>query len=343
MRSSYKSYDVVKFLKSASRRFVTEIHQDCQRRWINLGSDPGKGQICAYDFEDGVQMFILDGVLSENWEISNTSASESPFLLFFNVRGTVNFQYQESPQPLAMDPMKTIMVSHPGAISQSLDFKKGEHLTFVWVSLERHLYINHINCLPDVVKKEVTAIFNGKTAIKEFNNSAFGLKGAALVQQILDDKKEGLIHATFAESKALELFSLQLRRWEEEIMQSPTKTKMLRTEDVEKIVLARNLLVADLRNAPTIESLSKKSGVNRQKLKQAFKKIFGTTINDYLRNERLRMAQQLLTSGSEPIIKNVAAAVGYENPSYFARRYKEKYGLYPNEYLRTTQAMSEEE
>jgi YesN/AraC family two-component response regulator len=226
---------------------------------------------------------------------------------------------------------------------QRLLFKKSEHTTFVWLSLERRLYVNHINCLPDVVKNEVLNIFNGKTAIKEFNNSVFGLKGAAIVQQMLEDNKDGLIHTTFVESKALELFSLQLRRWEEEIMRAPTKTKIFRTDDVEKIVMARNLLVADLRNAPTIEVLSKKSGVNRQKLKQAFKKIFGATINEYLRNERLRTAKQMLTSGLEPVIKEVAAAVGYENPSYFARRYKEKYGLYPNEYLRTSQAMSEEE
>jgi AraC-like DNA-binding protein len=342
MKSHFKSYDLIRLLKSVAKRFEKEIQHDCQKHWITLGADAGKGQICAYDFEDGVQMFVLNGILPDDWEIITKSADESPFLLYFNVRGSVSFEYEGLKESIDMVPLKTIMTSHLPNQSQRIFIKKDESVTFVCINLERRLYINHIGCLPDSVKLEVASICNGKTALKEFQNSAFGLKGAALVQQVIDDKKEGLIHATFAESKAIELFSIQLRRWEEEIVKSPAKSKMLRTDDVEKIIMARNLLVADLKNAPTIEVLSKKSGVNRQQLKQAFKKMFGTTINDYLRNERLRMAKHLLSAG-EPSIKDVAATVGYENSSYFARRYKEKYGLYPNEYMRSAQAMSEEE
>jgi len=342
MKSHFKSYDLMRILKSAAKRLERPVQHDCQKHWIHLGTDQGKGQLCAYDFEDGVQMLLVNGTLPEDFDIVTKSEDESPFLLYFNVRGSVNFSYDGLAEPIHMEPMKTLMTSHLPEQTQRIFIGGGESVTFVCLNLERRLYSNHIVCLPDPVRKEVASICNGKMALKEFQNSAFGLKGAALVQQVIEDKKEGLIHATFAESKAIELFSLQLRRWEEEIVQAPAKSKMLRTDDIEKIIMARNLLVADLKNAPTIEALSKKSGVNRQKLKQAFKKMFGTTINDYLRNERLRTAKQLLNAGG-PNIKDVAAMVGYENSSYFARRYKEKYGLYPNEYLRTAQAINEEE
>ncbi|MBK9018176.1 MAG: helix-turn-helix transcriptional regulator [Saprospiraceae bacterium] len=287
-------------------------------------------------------MLVLDGILPESWEIATESSAESPFLLYFCVRGGTEFSYGGLEEPIVMQPMKTIMAAYPAAQRQRLSFNGGVNTTFVWLKLERHLYINHIGCLPDAVKAEVVNIFSGNTAIKTFLNSEYGLKGAALVQQVMDDKKDGLIHCTFAESKAIELFSLQLRRWEAEIVKTPTKSAMLRPDDLEKIIMARNLLVADLKNAPTIEVLSRKSGVNRQKLKQGFKKMFGITINGYVRNERLRLARQLFAAGN-PIVKDVAASVGYENPSYFARRYKEKYGLYPNEYLRSVSAIGEEE
>ncbi len=341
MKSNFKSYDLKRLLTSASKRFEQEIQEECQRRWIDLQGESDKGTIRTYDFEDGVQMFMFDGTLAEDWEIATESKLESPFLLYFCVRGDVEFSYGLK-KPIAMQPMKTIMAAHPAGQSQQLSFKAGVNTTFVWVKLERQLYINHIGCLPDAVKEEVANIFSGQTAVKMFLNSDYGLKGAALVQQVMDDKKDGLIHCTFAESKAIELFSLQLRRWETEIVNAPTKSAMLRPEDMEKIIMARNLLVADLKNAPTIEVLSRKSGVNRQKLKQGFKKMFGMTINDYVRNERLRLAKQMLTAGN-PVIKDVASSVGYENSSYFARRYREKYGLYPNEYIRSVAAIGEEE
>ena len=342
MKSNLKSFDLNRLLISAAKRFSLEIKEDCQKRWINLNNDPLNGTLIIYDFEDGVQMLLLDGVIAEDWKITNISAAESPFLLYFCIRGDVEFSYNGLEVPIAFQPMKNILAAHPTGQSQRIAFKKCAHTTFVWLNLERQLYSNHIDCLPEVVKAEVINIFSGNTAIKSFLNNDNGLKSAALVQQVIDDKKAGLIHCTFAESKAIELFSLQLRSWELEIVKTPTKTSMLRPEDMEKIIMARNLLVSDLKNAPTIEVLSRKSGVNRQKLKQGFKKMFGTTINEYLRNERLRLAQQIMALGN-PIVKEVAARVGYENASYFARRYKEKYGLYPNEYLRTVQASTEEE
>ncbi len=344
MKSHFKNYNLRKCLASLARRLELEVKEDCQKRWLLLDEAGGSGTLAAYDFEDGLQMLVLDGALPEDWEIASQSGTESPFLLYFCVRGEVIFDYdgtEEKPMPIT--PLNALMVAHPASQQQVISLRQGVKTTFVWLQLERHLYINHIKCLPDPVLEQVGNIFNGKTATKQFVNSEYGLKSAALVQQVLDDNKDGLIHATFSESKAIELFSMQLRRWEAEIMTTPAKAKgQLRPEDYEKIIMARNLLVADLINAPTIEVLSRKSGVNRQKLKQGFKKLFGTTINDYLRNERLRLAKQLLGSGNS-VVREVAANVGYENPSYFARRFKEKYGVYPNEYLRTVQAIGEEE
>jgi AraC family transcriptional regulator, transcriptional activator of the genes for pyochelin and ferripyochelin receptors len=342
MKSQFKSYDLNRLLTSFNKRFGREIQQGCQQRWVDLNAPASNGRLRTYDFEDGVQLFLLDGALPEDWGIVTSSKDESPFLLYFNVRGRVVFTYDGLAEPLAIEPMTTLMVSHPPEQTQTILFKGEEHTTFAWLKLDRHLYINHIGCLPDAVKTEVANIFDGITTVKAFHNSTFGLKGAQMLQQVLLDEQEGLIHATFAESKAIELFSLQLRRWEEEIVKPPTKSKIMHTDDMEKIIMARNLLLTDLKNAPTIEQLSKKSGVNRQKLKQGFKRMFGITINDYVRNERLRMAQRLLISGNYNV-KDVSTMIGYENPSYFARRYKEKYGLYPHEYMRSAQAIGEEE
>ena len=113
MKSHFTSYDLKRLLISAAKRFKQEIHHDCQKRWIHLDADPLKGQLSCYDFEDGVQLLLLNGVLTGDWEIEMASQAESPFLLYFNVRGEAVFNYQGLDEPLVMEPMKTIMVSHP--------------------------------------------------------------------------------------------------------------------------------------------------------------------------------------------------------------------------------------
>lgn len=115
MKSNLKSYDLNRVLSSVAKRFDREIHHDCQKRRISLQEEPAQGTLCAYDFEDGVQMLVLDGILPESWEIAMESSAESPFLLYFCVRGGAEFSYGGLEEPIVMQPMKTIMAAHPAA------------------------------------------------------------------------------------------------------------------------------------------------------------------------------------------------------------------------------------
>lgn len=342
MKSQFTAYDLMRPLRSAAKHFELDIEKDCQKNWIDFRELPAHGSLAVYDFEDGVQMIVLNGRLPEAWEISFNSKKESPFLMIFNVRGHMSFNYGGVDEDIQIEPLKTLLIAHPPGQSQSIKIKGQEEAVFIMLHLDRNLYIHHLHCLPENVRAEALAIFSGKTALKMFQNSSYGMSGAAIVQQITSDGEKGLIHSTFAEAKALELFSLQLRRWEEEISGSNGNKKALHPSDIEKIILARNMLIEDVQNAPTIEVLSKKAGINRQKLKQGFKLVFGKTINEYLRNERLKLARQILTHDNLTI-KEVSVRVGYENASYFARRFKKAYGLYPNEYINAALALQEEE
>ncbi len=342
MKSHFTSYDLMRPLRSAARHYQLDIQEDCQRKWIDFQDGNGKGSLTVYDFEDGVQALFFNGSLPEDWEWNTTSKKESPFLMLFNVRGKMEFSYGGLPEPMTVNPLKTLLIAHPPGQDQIVRINGHEPTMFLMINLERKLYIHHIECLPEPVQNEVSRIFSGKTAIKIFLNSQYGLEGAAIGQQLASDDKVGLIHVTFIEAKVLELFSIQLRRWENEIHGNNPQKAALRTGDVEKIILARNYLIENIQEAPTIEELSKKAGVNRQKLKQGFKIVFGKTVNEYLRNERLKLARQLL-SQSQYSIKEISSRVGYENASYFARRFKSAYGLYPNEYAAAAIDHSEEE
>lgn len=68
--------------------------------------------------------------------------------------------------------------------------------------------------------------------------------------------------------------------------------------------------------------------LNEQYLMRTFKKATGLSILEYITNERLRLAQELLVDTDLPI-NRVADAVGYGNYSYFTRLFKRNMGLTP--------------
>jgi two-component system response regulator YesN len=66
---------------------------------------------------------------------------------------------------------------------------------------------------------------------------------------------------------------------------------------------------------------------------RAFREAMGMTCTDYTALERIRVAKRLLTE-DDLLVKEVAYRVGFENPNYFSRRFKEMEGRTPTSYRR---------
>lgn len=91
------------------------------------------------------------------------------------------------------------------------------------------------------------------------------------------------------------------------------------------------------RQDPTLSKMAKQVGLSIWYLPRLFKKHTGISFGEYLRNLRLKKAEQLLQD-STLSIKEIAAAVGYKYVSDFDHHFKSAYGICPGEYRRSQQA-----
>ncbi|CDN43328.1 MULTISPECIES: response regulator [Paenibacillus] len=71
--------------------------------------------------------------------------------------------------------------------------------------------------------------------------------------------------------------------------------------------------------------------MSRSYFSQCFKKLTGSTFNDYLRQERIRAAERLLCETNRSIAW-VAHAVGYNDSKYFSQLFYEQTRLLPSEF-----------
>ncbi|YAF95600.1 MAG: helix-turn-helix transcriptional regulator [Nodularia sp. CChRGM 3473] len=145
--------------------------------------------------------------------------------------------------------------------------------------------------------------------------------------QLLNSPYQGMVQRIFLESKVLELLALQLAQMLEAEQRSKTIIN-LKAPDVERIHRAKEILINQYDNPPTLLDLARKVGVNDNKLKLGFRQVFGTTVFGYLHNYRMEMAQMLLQEGTQSVAE-VASHVGYSNPGHFAAAFKRKFGISP--------------
>ena len=99
--------------------------------------------------------------------------------------------------------------------------------------------------------------------------------------------------------------------------------------EASRLLLAHDLLLAELDHAWTIREISLKVGLNEKKLKAGFRDRFGLPIYAFLQRTRLERARVLMENGKTSVT-DAALQVGYTNPSHFARLFRREFGLAPS-------------
>lgn len=84
----------------------------------------------------------------------------------------------------------------------------------------------------------------------------------------------------------------------------------------------------------SLEQVAEFAGVSSFYLSKLFKEEKGVTFINFLTDTRLDKAQQLLKDNSISI-KEITAAIGYNDQNYFSRLFKNKFGISPTEYRNT--------
>lgn len=75
-------------------------------------------------------------------------------------------------------------------------------------------------------------------------------------------------------------------------------------------------------------ALAQALGTNARRLNQAFRRCAGTTVFEFLREERMREARRLLCETGLDI-QAISQAVGYGNRGNFSTAFRERFGMAP--------------
>lgn len=167
---------------------------------------------------------------------------------------------------------------------------------------------------------------NGKNFIKSSKTSPII---QCTLSQMQNCPHKGLIKKIFLESKALELIAYKM----EEFTLNPVKTSKISDKDREKIILARDLLIKDIKYPPSLLAISKAVNISHTKLERGFKKVFNCTVFEYLRKSRLEYSKSLLDEGKMTITETAFEA-GFSSSSHFAASFFKYYGIRPGDYRR---------
>ena len=123
-------------------------------------------------------------------------------------------------------------------------------------------------------------------------------------------------------------------RYSQEIILKPREIAIVPKDEV---LLERIQLILDEKITDpgfSVENFSKEVGMSRMQLHRKLKALTGLSATEFIRSQRLKLATDLLKQ-KDVNISEVGYMVGFNDPSYFSKCFKDAYGHSPTAYLET--------
>lgn len=154
---------------------------------------------------------------------------------------------------------------------------------------------------------------------------------AAAVISVMQTQLSGALLDLFLEAKAREIVTLIISQMREAEGSQRRLRAALDSRDRAKITLCHQLVSSQFQKPLSISTLSKRIGLNRNKLCFGFKDVYGVSIFDYCRELRLQRGMTLLQETTIGVTE-VALEVGYEHAPAFSTAFKRRFGCSPKDF-----------
>jgi AraC-like DNA-binding protein len=148
-----------------------------------------------------------------------------------------------------------------------------------------------------------------------------------------------LLNCPFDEATRQFYFDLKVRELLYQMLENAYKRKQevrfFTPWEIARIHDARTILGDHVsKKPPSIRSLSKKVALNEFKLKTGFRQYVNSGIFEWLMDEKMQFAKQLLLTTNKPI-KEISALVGYPRTTNFITAFRRRFGMTPGSMRRS--------
>jgi AraC-like DNA-binding protein len=146
---------------------------------------------------------------------------------------------------------------------------------------------------------------------------------------VINCRRTGAIRRLFIEAKTTELFCLIVDRLRT-VADAPAPKMRVTERDRRQLASVRDLLSVEFANPPTIHVLSRRFGLNRNKLCGGFLQSYGVTVYEFCDSLRMENARRLLAE-SQLAISEIADSLGYGSSSAFSAAFHRRFGHSPSQ------------
>lgn len=317
-------------INDLAKELNTPVTQNCSEYSLQIPEIYGEGSITGIDFEHGMGIILYNCTFTKDMEIRFVVDTIHPLKFLFCETGSFVHHFENDKTDLHYaDILENIIVASNQNNGHILQFRGGQKTVINSLEVNRKEYLFTMECEVKSLKKQMENLFRDETAQTAFyHRGDYCIKMADIFSDMKNFKEGPFLQKLFLESSAFKILILQILQFEDDLKEDKNKS-ILRRSEIKMIQKASSLIDDGVSDFDTVKNLAQEVGLNANKLQNGFKSIYGSTVNGYVHNKRLEIANQLLKN-SDYSISEIVFMVGLSSKSYFSKIYKDKYGLSPS-------------
>lgn len=275
---------------------------------------------------DGYHIAFGAAEAHENLHIESTEM-HSQVSLFFVVHGQFDTSVEGVFARRRFSSLEHNLVYNPST-PETVDVIKQKGIEIAGLSFTKDRFLQMAENNGRVLDKLAQNIAVDKAIyLNKNSNQPITSKMLMVLDEIKHCQFHGGLKKLFLQSKVIELLALQCEQYERaENMR--TEVISLSQADREKIYYARDLLLVQLQEPPSLQELSRLAGLNEFKLKNGFRQVFDNTVYGYLNDHRMEHARKEVQNGQKTL-GEIAYHLGYSSPQHFSNAFRKKFGISP--------------
>jgi len=297
---------------------------------INMNTDKTPLKSVATGTFD--ETFIEDGFFVLTYKNENDAIEilereiDSNYIQFhFCTKGSSDFVFNQGVYTLKINEDTSLLLYNPQRdLPIHLEMQPHSGLVSLIISIEKFhgLFSEDANY--------VTFLSEDNRDKKYYKDGKITPSMAVVLNQLMSFNLNSSIKPLYFKGKAYEMLSLFFNRSEDaDIEQCPF---LIDEVNVAKLKKAKDIIIANMVEPPTLQELADNIGLSLKKLKEGFKQIYGDTVYSFLFDYKMEVARKLLESGNYNV-NEVGLRVGYSTSSHFIAAFKKKFGTTPKKYI----------
>lgn len=243
----------------------------------------------------------------------------------FGIKGKGNFIFNQGNYAINLNEEKSLLMYNPQKeLPLNLELSPNTWIISVFVSIQK------FHSLFSADAQHIPFLSSENKDKKYYKEDNISPSMAIVLSQMFHYNLNPAIKNLYYKGKGYELLSLYFNRNDDpNAEQCPF---LIDEENVLKIRKAKEIIISNMAEPPSLQELSDTIGLNLKKLKMGFKQIYGDTVYGFLFDYKMDYARQLLDSGSYNV-NEVGLKIGYSTGSHFIAAFKKRFATTPKKYL----------